>query len=256
MIVTTEAGLAVAGAWVKDKGELYLSPGFYYLQTDHYFDEKGTRRPAGCLFKKEELYINGEYGVSISNTITFRTAYDSLECGKDKVSGLSDIELGSIHNLKKGNTDSLSASGILILPSGYSLRDHPLPGYGRIGIQGSLLYGRGFRRGFIDISGGVRHYFGYPSDQIRFYCLLGLDILPMIQMLPFFDAQIGLGNGEKMDLGQDIQFEADYKLMQTGATIKLRVSNTMSVTGGVTLPVYVRNSGGGLQYNAGILYSF
>lgn len=255
-IIFLFAECAFAGAWVKKEGEHYISPAYYYYQSKDYYDKNGNKQPIGCTFKKSELNVYGEYGLKPKDTLTFQTAFDSLSCGPDSNSGLADVEVGVIHNLRTGEDDSFSLQAIAIAPTGYSIRDNPRLGYGRAGAQVNALYGKGLKNGFVDTLVGFRHYFGYPSDQVRLSALMGYDIAPRVQFLPFAEAEIGLGTGSTKALGQNKTLEPDYKLAQAGVSLKLQLGAGFSAAVGVAAPFWGRNTGGGYQYNAGIWYTF
>ncbi len=262
-IVVLLAGRAFAGAWVQNEGGYFLDPAYYHYETGHYWDNQGTKKPIGCstgtgncTFSKNELNLYGEYGLTPANTLTFQTAFDSLTWGNASTSGLTDIKLGLIHNIETDSSGSLSVQGVLIAPTGYSISSTPRLGYDRLGVQANMLYGRSFKNGFIDTLAGVRHYFGYPSDQLRLTALLGYDLTSYLQLLPILDVQWGLGNESHETIGQNPYLGAYYKLIQTGSSLRIKFSDGFSAVTGLTAPVWGRNTGGGFQYNAGIWYAF
>ncbi|ADC90118.1 hypothetical protein Thal_1489 [Thermocrinis albus DSM 14484] len=234
-----------AGAFGREEGELFISltPRFY--KADKFFDKNGNRKPIGCSFKKEEIELYAEYGISSKDTLIFKVPYQWLSCGDAKTSGFSDIEAGIIRKLVKNNSYVLSAYGVAILPTGYSIHDNPRLGYGRIGLEGGILYGRGFGKGFIDTGIGYRYYFGYPSDQIRGYLMGGYSITKNFQLLGIIDAQIGLGNGKRKNLGYNITLEPDYKLIQIYIGPRILLNNNISINFGLHKVIFGRNTGDG-----------
>jgi len=140
--------LSFASAWVKEEGEFFLSPSFNYYIAKDFYDKDGKELPIGCTFEKREFQLYGEYGLTKKTTITFKLPYTVLKCGTNRNSGFGDLELGLIRQIRKGEDYSFSFYGNAIIPTGYSIRDNPRLGYGRLGVEGGLLYGRSAEFGF------------------------------------------------------------------------------------------------------------
>lgn len=245
-----------AGAFGRKKGEvlIILTPSFY--EADNFFDKNGNKKPIGCSFKKEEIQFYAEYGISSKDTVTFKVPYQWLSCGDAKTSGFSDIEAGIIRKLVKNNSYVLSAYGNIILPTGYSIDDNLRLGYGRIALEGGILYGKSFEKGFIDTGIGYRYYFGYPSDQIRDYLTGGYNITKNFQLLGGIDAQIGLGNGKEKNLGNNITLEPDYKLIQIYIGPVISLNNNISVNFGLQKTIFGINTGDGTEAYGSIWIKF
>lgn len=220
-----------ASAWIRQEGELFLSPSFYYQKATKYYDKDGKRRSIGCTFEKREIQLYGEYGIDKKHTAVFKLPYSWLECGESDNSGFGDLELGLIRNVKKSETDSLSLYGNLIVPTGYSIKDNPRLGYGRFALEGGILYGISGKWGFWDSGIGYRYYLGYPSSQIRAYGGGGINITQKLQLLAFVDAQIGLGDGKRKKIGENILLEPDYKLLQINLAPRIKFGNISLVPG-------------------------
>ncbi|GAB6065674.1 hypothetical protein JCM9492_07660 [Aquifex pyrophilus] len=246
--------LTFGSSWVREKGELFTAITGRYYTADKYFDEDGDKKPIGCTFKKRELELYGEYGLTPKTTLTFKLPYQELECGSSKTTGVADLELGFIRNLKS-ERGSLSLYGVAIIPTGYSIKDDLRLGYGRVGLEGGILYGRGFSWGFVDSGIGYRYYFGYPSSQVRAYILGGYDVLRELQIIFLLDAQIGLGDGDKKRVGKNITLEPDYKLIQIYAGPRLRFG-TFSINVGFQRVIFGRKTGDGTGYYIGLWKSF
>lgn len=247
--------VVLASAWVRKEGELFISTTFYYQSAKKYYDSEGKRRPIGCTFEKREMQIYGEYGLSSKNTLTFKLPYDWLKCGNNSTSGFGDLELGLIRNLKLQDSKSISLYGNIIIPTGYSINDNPRIAYGRVGLEGGVLYGFSGRWGFWDSGLGYRYYFGYPSSQIRAYGGGGINLFQNIQLLTFVDAQIGLGDGKRKQIGENIFLEPDYKLVQLNVGPRLNLGKFSAIFN-YQKTLYGRKTGDAQGFSFGIWYSF
>lgn len=242
-------------SWVRNYGELFISITGRYYTADKYYDKNGNKKPIGCTFKKREIELYGEYGLTPKTTITFKIPYQELECGSSKTTGVADLEIGFIRNLIHARANVFSLYGLMLIPSGYSIRDDLRLGYGRLGVEGGMLYGRGFSKGFIDSGIGYRYYFGYPSSQIRAYLAGGYDFSKSLQLMVYLDAQIGLGDGRKKRIGKNITLEPDYKLIQFYVGPRFIFGN-ISLNLGFQRVIYGRNTGDGTGYYIGLWKAF
>ena len=102
---------------------------------------------------------------------------------------------------------------------------------------------------------GYRHYFGYPSDQARGYMTGGLNLYKNLQLYGLLDAQIGLGNGKKKQVGQNIFLETDYKLVQIYVGPRLMLGKT-SLLLGYQKVIWGRNTGDGSGFFLGLWHAF
>jgi len=244
-----------ASAWVRQEGELFISPTFNYYRAKDYYDKNGNKRPMNCTFEKQEFQVYGEYGLSKKTTLTFKIPYDWLKCGSAKNSGFSDLEAGFIREIKRGENYSFSFYGNALVPTGYSIKDNPRLGYGRLGLEGGLLYGISGAYGFVDSGLGYRHYFGYPSSQIRSYATAGVNLTKQLQFISTIDLQLGLGNGKRKAVGQNVFLEPDYKLAQVYVGPRLMLGN-FSFVATYQHVFWGRNTGVGRGFNLGLWLNF
>ncbi|MDW8237718.1 MAG: hypothetical protein RMJ32_04855 [Aquificaceae bacterium] len=240
-------------AWVREKGGLFLSPAFFYYEADKYFDKDGNKKPIGCKFHKREVQLYGEFGVTDNYTLTFKVPYANLKCNASN-SGLGDAEIGVIRSLKKGKSN-ISAYTNVIIPTGYSLQEEPRLGYARYGLEGGLLYGFSGKWGFFDSGGGLRYYFGYPSTQFRAYVVGGYNLSRWLLLYGQLDAQIGLGDGKRKVIGQNIFLEPDYKLIQLYVGPRF-IYGKGSVGFGYQKVIWGRNTGDGSGFFLNVWQSF
>jgi|DewCreStandDraft_5_1066085.scaffolds.fasta_scaffold02088_11 hypothetical protein len=255
IIMCCMSELTLGSAWVREKGEFFVSPSFYYYFADKFYDKDGEKRPIGCTFRKKEVQLYGEYGLNNTTTATFKAPYTWLSCGDKDNSGIGDVEIGIVKNLKRDRDSSLSLYGTFLVPTGYSIKDDLRLGYGRLGMEGGISYGLSGSWGFADVGAGYRHYFGYPSDQARGYMTGGLNLYKNLQLYGLLDAQIGLGNGKKKQVGQNIFLETDYKLVQIYVGPRLMLGKT-SLLLGYQKVIWGRNTGDGSGFFLGLWHAF
>ncbi|MEN3028061.1 MAG: hypothetical protein ABDH29_02320 [Aquificaceae bacterium] len=253
LLATVSVGYA--SAFVKGKGEFFLTPSFYYYSASKFYDKDGNRRDIGCTFRKREVQLYGEYGLTEKTTLTFKLPYSQLECAADKASGTGDLEAGFIRNLKKTKSSSLSAYGTLLIPTGYSIEEDIRLGYGRLGAEGGLLYGLSGGWGFLDSGLGYRYYLGYPSSQVRGYISGGYNLVSGLQLYGIVDAQIGLGDGKAKRVGRNLLLEPDYKLLQVYVGPRLLLGKA-SVVAGYQRVLWGRRTGDGSGFFISLWYGF
>jgi hypothetical protein len=247
--------LSFASAWLRQEGELFISPSFNYYRAKDFYDRNGNKKPIGCTFEKRELQVYGEYGLNKKTTLTFKAPYDWLKCGSSSTSGFSDLEAGFIRQIKKGENYSFSYYGNAVIPTGYSITDNPRLGYGRLGLEGGLLYGMSGKYGFLDTGLGYRHYFGYPSSQIRYYSTAGINLTQNLQFISLIDLQVGLGNGKRKNVGQNVLLEPDYKLAQVYVGPRFIFGN-FSFVATYQHVFWGRNTGAGRGLNLSLWWNF
>ncbi|MEN3033432.1 MAG: hypothetical protein ABDH18_00380 [Aquificaceae bacterium] len=253
LMVFAFASISLGSAWVREEGSLFLSPAFFYYEADKFFDKDGNRREIGCKFTKREIQLYGEYGLTDNYTLTFKIPYANLKCSRSN-SGLGDLEAGVIRSLRKGKSN-VSAYANAIFPTGYSLKDEPRLGYARFGLEGGLLYGFSGKWGFLDSGAGLRYYFGYPSTQLRAYLSGGYNLTNSVLLYGQIDAQIGLGDGKRKVIGQNIFLEPDYKLIQLYLGPRFSYGKG-SVGFGYQKVIFGRNTGDGSGFFLNIWQSF
>ncbi|MDW8032056.1 MAG: hypothetical protein RMH93_00735 [Aquificaceae bacterium] len=255
LLLLATVSIGQASAFVKGKGELFLSPSFYYYDASKFYDRGGNKRDIGCTFRKREVQLYGEYGLTEKTTLSFKLPYTQLECGADRTSGLGDLEVGFIRNLKRSKSSSLSAYGTLLMPTGYSIEESLRLGYGRLGAEGGLLYGLSGKWGFFDSGLGYRHYWGYPSSQVRGYLSGGYNLASNLQLYGMLDAQIGLGNGRTKRVGRNLLLEPDYKLLQVYVGPRLSLGKA-SLLLGYQRVLWGRRTGDGSGFFMSLWYGF
>jgi len=246
---------ASAGPWGKEKGELFIAPQFYYYTADKYWDRHGNRKDIGCTFKKWEYATYGEYGLDGKTTITLRIPYVKVKCGGDSESGLGDVEVGVIRRLEEWGSSVLSFRLASIIPTGYPIDRELRLGYGRFGIEPSLLFGYGGESYFLEGGLGYRYYSGYPSDQLRGYGRFGLKGNGWM-LIDTLDVQWGLNNGDEKRVGKNITVEPYYRLVQNDLNIVIELFDGLSLSAGFIKALWGRNTGDGKNFYGQLWFRF
>jgi len=246
---------ALGGPWGREKGEFFLAPQAYYYTADKYWNRHGSKKEIGCTFKKWEYATYGEYGLDDETTITFRIPYIRIECGGSSESGLGDIEAGVIRRLRSWDSSVLSFQLLSVIPTGYSIDKDLRLGYGRFGIEPSLLFGFGQESYFLEGGVGYRYYFGYPSDQIRGYGRAGLKGNGWM-LIDTLDVQWGLNNGDTKRVGRNITVEPYYRLVQNDIDLVVNLFDGLSLSVGFVKALWGRNTGDGKNFYAQLWFRF
>ncbi len=245
------SGKLMAGAWVQPPGKCFVSLQSYYYETNEYFDSGGSRKSRGGTFEKFEFNPYVECGLTTKDTLVLNIFYDWLRDNVSgttkKTNGFADIEAGWRRLLLKRDPHVFSAQLLGIFPADYDIEDDPRLGYGRYGMEASVLYGRYFklsgRYGFFDSQLGFRSYFGYPSEQIRTNLTLGYDLFKRIQVLCSSELHYGLDNGAEKTVGRNITVEPQYRLLKITGALRFRITADYSVVGAAYCHAWGENTG-------------
>ena len=245
--------LLVAGASGQQKDGYFISLKPYYYETDQYFDESGNLKDRGGTFKKYEMNIYAEYGLTENYTLTLNTFYnwltDDASGVKQKNHGLADQEIGLQRIVAKGNHGTTAIHGMLIVPGGYSLKDQPRLGYDRFGAEIAILHGNSFmmldRYGFFDLRLGYRGYSGYPSSQIRVNADVGYDISSRWQILASGELHYGLKDGYVEQVEDSSPVQPNYRLLKITLAARFRINEHSSLVFGGYRHAWGEDAGGG-----------
>jgi len=252
-LMLIQATTAFAGAWTRDPGSCLVTPKIYAYQATKYWDAAGGEHDLASPYQKSEINIYGEYGLTKDNMLVIQTAYDNINDGSAVKSGLADSEIGIVQKIRSYDDAVVSLKGSLIVPSGYSTTSTPLIGYGEIGAEIGLLYGRSWLGGYIDSALGFRKYNGAPSDQLRGNALLGVEINKKIRLKNNLELIWGLGNGRTILVQEKVQ-TTDSQLLQLDLALEFDVNNRTTVTFGFNKALAGRNTGIGNSYYLGLNY--
>ena len=170
-LLTTLAFLAApaahAGAWLQPKGSALLIGTAEATEASQVFDLSGERID-GPDFRKAELRLYGEFGLSGKVTLLGKTSWQLIEIGADSFSatysGPGDLQLGArVPLLSRGrHRISAEASG------GYRFGGEFVAGgdfiYAAPTVEARALYGYGWDRAYLDAQVGYRSRFGNGPD--------------------------------------------------------------------------------------------
>lgn len=209
-------------AWTQAKGHAYNQLSFsYYLSEKKYSTlSGGLRSISQPKFEDYKLTYYGEYGVTNSLTVFTSIPYVRIksedvkkETGDYGPNGVGDIDLGARYKL----SDNIGGTGILMsvqgtvkIPEAYEFRDpaeFEVPvefqalGSGQYDAQLSLLFGKGFAKGYVVVNTGYRYRFENhdydhfkPSDQLKIRVDGGYSVHPKVSLRGSIDWTKSVGN--------------------------------------------------------------
>jgi len=247
--------VAHSSPWGRERGELFLAPQIYYYTADKYWDRSGDEKSLSDTFCKWEVALYLEYGLNGKDTLTLRIPYQYLKSGSSRASGLSDVEAGVIRKFWEEGSSVISGRLLAIIPTGYSIDKKLRLGYGRPGLEGDVLIGRGGENHFLEGGAGYRYYFGYPSDQIRAYGRVGLKGKRWL-LMDTLEVHWGLNNGEKKTVGQNITLEPYYRLAQNDLNFVCKLADGLALSVGFIKALWGRNTGNGKSFYAQLWFPF
>lgn len=227
--------LAAAGAWVQPEGATFVSVKALTTTTDQYFDDQSRLRQRGGHFTKYELETYLEHGLTARDTVSLKVPLQRLtdSATDQESSGLADLELGWRRLLWQEGATVVSAQMLALVPGGYRLEDAPALGYGRFGLEPSVLVGRGLtlagRPGYVEGQVGLRWYAGYPSEQVRAMAGTAIALLPWLSPFAALELHHGLGNGEDREVGGQT-IVADSRLLKGTLGAMIPVSDAVQFT--------------------------
>jgi protein XagA len=168
---------ASAGAWVREKGEIYSKITLSRFESDRILDPKGRRQTAPN-FTDHSLFLYTEYGVASRWTAILSAAGKSLSfeppSGKRTTTGLGDVWLHGKRALLSSPV-VLSAQAGVKIPAGYGPDRIPPLGQNQIDWESRILLGRSFYPfpAYAGLEAGYRVRNGPFSDEIPYRVELG-----------------------------------------------------------------------------------
>ncbi len=246
---------AHSSPWGREKGECFVAPQVYYYTATRYWDRNGDKKSLSDTFRKWEIATYLEYGLNGKDTLTLRVPYQYIESGSSSTSGFSDIEVGVIRKFREKGSSVISGRFLTIIPTGYSINKELRLGYGRFGLEGDLLAGKGGKSYFLEGGVGYRYYFGYPSDQIRSYGRVGLKGERWL-LMDTLEVHWGLNNGERKTVGKNITLEPYYRLIQNDINFVYKITDGLALSVGFIKALWGRNTGDGKSFYVQLWFSF
>ncbi|MBJ7449634.1 MAG: hypothetical protein JHC93_04665 [Parachlamydiales bacterium] len=244
-------------AWAKGKNNTFLSTQFSFYKAEHYWDMNGHRQIQNNPFLKREINLFAEYGITDASNFTLQTYFDFITQGSLNNHGFTDIEFAlNTELVRYGNLNVLSFQNLLIIPGAYSPND-PLPlGYGRTGFQWGFLSGHQVLGGWQEFNFYYRHYWGYPSDQLRAEYLGSYPIYQAVSFSWMIKAEWGLKDKEPFFISDNIEVQAQYRLVKAYAGLNYKLTPTKTFEFGVYKDLWGENTGDGYELCASLWFRF
>ena len=203
-----------------------------YYQTHHFWNREGKRQETYSDFKRNEIEIKNSFGLTNSDTIGFKSAYDGIQEYLDgNTYGITDLEINWNHCFFHTNNLLIGSKVIGIIPP--QLGYKPSLRYGQFGGEISIVLNQviqtSHRKYLIYGDLGYRWYNGFPSDQIRnklgFFHPLNLKFSIQIESEIIY----GLFNG-KSQLNQSLVWmNPNFRLWKGEFQGNYRISNRFLV---------------------------
>lgn len=178
-----------AGAYTLPGGEAKVFLSGLATAGDHYYDGAG-RLKSRSRFKKWDLQVYGEYGVTGFVTLFASTALERIRIGgtdRSRRSGLGRSEFGARVKIvdADGWIASVQSSGVVA--GAKNSRELAVVGETDDQLDVRALVARSFtafeRPVFIDVQAGYRVRSGDPADEFRFDATVGLRAWPRVLLL-------------------------------------------------------------------------
>lgn len=174
------AGPVYPGAWVQNKGALYLEEKQTYYTTKSEFNSSGSRVrfPDNGKFTKNETNLYLEYGLSDQTTLIGNFFYEWFEYKNDfdelKNSGFGQNELGVRYLIASGKY-YFSGQTLIAFPLDDEDDGEPLIIHNeQVDIEQKFMLSRNVgEHVFWNLELGYRYRFEEPGDQIRTSALIG-----------------------------------------------------------------------------------
>lgn len=207
-------------AFIAPEGSIDCLLSYSTYSADHFQNKKGKRLPTYNELHAENYNLYAEYAFNDQNSFTFNGSYffGKTEMDGNKC-GFKDFEIGWKHFITGEDISSLTFQWIAIIP----YRDYkPLITYGKWGTQAGLLYSRFFtfcdRLGWYDLGLAYRYYQGFPSDQVRGNCSLGIHAGTLFgwefTWIGSCFLEYGIYNGKDGYQGSQIYLNPNYRLVK------------------------------------------
>ena len=220
---------------------------FYALtyETQHFWNKNGKLKPSHNHFKKWELGLCAECSPTAYDLIGIKAYYDRIEETMDgNICGFGDFEVGWVHRICPKSFPEFWGRMLVIIPAGKekaSLR------YGRLGVEADLFYSTAFSLFNYPIGSlwgiGYRAYYGYPSDQVRFYCDLTGCFCSTWHWLCQTHFECGVFNGKRQENFNQILYNPNYRLLKIQITLSKYLTDWSYFTGGYFQHLWGENVG-------------
>lgn len=195
------SGGAQAAAWTQQQGQGQLIADVYHTNSKQGFNAAGNTVPI-TGYKKTEVNIYAEYGISDRFTSFFQTGLQSVDVkGVDSSDGLGYSEMGGRYKLFGPEGGAVSVQGSVRVPGRKGVKGPAQVGNSDTQFDLRAMWGQSFklagRDGFFNIEGGYRLRNGAPPNETHIDLTLGYRPVPKLLVLAqsFTTASDGAGTG-------------------------------------------------------------
>ncbi|MFO0109391.1 MAG: hypothetical protein ACK52W_02500, partial [Alphaproteobacteria bacterium] len=148
-----------AGAWLRAADEKMISARYSYYHSDEYYNRDGVVNPQPT-FRKHELNVYGEYGMTADWTIGTNLFLNEVEQSGVTNIGLADSEFFARTQIYNSDKATLALQPLVKLPSWYQKSNSVQSGSDSTDGELMLLYGYNLpafsSRDYLDVGVGYR----------------------------------------------------------------------------------------------------
>ncbi len=191
-VCTTQA----QAAWLQNRGEALIISTLSDYRSDARFDDFGVKAPDRA-YRKQELSLYGVYGLTDSLTLGAQPGLYRLDvpsaatAGRQKMYGLSYIEMFARARILVGDFWILSAQTLVKMPGARSVDREPLLESESRDMEARLLFGRSGQlvknflnvKYFSSVEAGYRVRDKKTADQLRADATFGIRALQKYQII-------------------------------------------------------------------------
>ncbi len=243
---------AHAGAWVREKNEVYSKIAWTRFESDQVYEHSKNRKRAGPDFESRTVSFYAEYGFTPKWTGITSLDYKSQT---SKSTGTASADSGAADAWFHAKRAFLTAPFILSgqvgakIPLGYDERHVPPLGDGQIDLEARLLAGKSFQLGapgYGNAEIAYRKRNGDFSDEIPYRLEAGVFPLKRILLKLALDGITNLSNDRASDIGATRTanvFDQEYMKLSPGLIFFLN--------SGFSIDVYYETTLSGANASAG-----
>jgi hypothetical protein len=246
-----------AGAWLRAADEKMISARYSYYQSDEYYNRDGVINPQPT-FRKHELNVYGEYGMTTNWTIGTNLFLNEVEQSGVTNIGLADSEFFARTQIYNSDKATLALQPLVKLPSWYQKSNSVQSGSDSTDGELMLLYGYNLPafspRDYLDVGVGYRMRGRSLSNQYRSYATYGLHLGKNLSLVPAIYITKATSIPESDNFQQN--GEQDYDLTSLNITAFYTLPKGSRLYAGFTAEVAGVNTGIGQSVTLGILRNF
>lgn len=234
-------------AFISSPGEIDTLITYSTYSTKHFWNRNGKKLPSYNKFKQNSYLLYSEYAFDDANSFFVNGGYSSVsESMNGSSNSFKDVELGWKHLLYEAEDHAIALECIGIVPVGNkkaSIR------YGDLGLQTTFLYSQVFCiqmfTAWADMGLGYRVYKGFPSDEVRAFLALGLQVHPSVHIIATGEVEYGVFNGDPERNLNNIVYHPNRRLFKGKVECVVRAIENVSISLGVFQHFWGQNIGAG-----------